>query len=111
MGIKIAIQGIQGSFHHQVAHRYFGEAIGLDECSSFRDVVNSLKTNQSDKAVMAIENSIAGAILPNYALIDSNDLHIIGEYFLDIHMNLSSTIIYKKTSIIIHIIIIIHIRY
>ena len=88
MEIKIAIQGIQGSFHHQVAHRYFGDAIGLDECSSFRDVVNSLKTNQSDKAIMAIENSIAGAILPNYALIDSYDLHIIGEYFLDIHMNL-----------------------
>lgn len=88
MDIKIAIQGIQGSFHHQVAHRYFGDVISLDECSSFREVVNSLKSNQSDKAVMAIENSIAGAILPNYALIDSNDLHIIGEYFLDIHMNL-----------------------
>ncbi|MFM7894602.1 MAG: prephenate dehydratase domain-containing protein, partial [Flavobacterium sp.] len=88
MDIKVAIQGIQGSFHHQVAHRYFGDAIGLDECSSFRDVVNSLKTSQSDKAIMAIENSIAGAILPNYALIDSYDLHIIGEYFLDIHMNL-----------------------
>ena len=85
MDIKIAIQGIQGSFHHQVAHRYFGDTIGLDECSSFRDVVNSLKTSQSDKAIMAIENSIAGAILPNYALIDSYDLHIIGEYFLDIH--------------------------
>ena len=88
MGIKVAIQGIQGSFHHQVAHHYFGEAIGLDECVTFRDVANSLKNNQSDKAIMAIENSIAGAILPNYALIDSNDLHIIGEYFLDIHMNL-----------------------
>ena len=60
----------------------------MDECVTFRDVVTSLKTNQSDKAIMALENSIAGSILPNYALIDSNDLHIIGEYFLDIHMNL-----------------------
>ena len=88
MGIKVAIQGIQGSFHHQVAHRYFGEKIGLDECITFRDVANSLKNKQSDKAIMAIENSIAGAILPNYALIDSYNLHIIGEHFLDIHMNL-----------------------
>jgi len=60
----------------------------LDECVTFRDLANSLKNNLSDKAIMAIENSIAGAILPNYALIDSYDLHIIGEHFLDIHMNL-----------------------
>ena len=37
---------------------------------------------------MALENSIAGSIIPNYALIDRNNLHIIGEHYLDIHMNL-----------------------
>jgi prephenate dehydratase len=88
MNLKIAIQGIQGSFHHQVAHQYFGKSIQLHECSSFKEVVMSLKSNQSDKAVMAIENSIAGAILPNYALIDKNELYIIGEVYLDIDMNL-----------------------
>jgi prephenate dehydratase len=88
MNLKIAIQGIQGSFHHQVAYQYFDESVQLHECSSFREVVMSLKSNQSDKAVMAIENSIAGAILPNYALIDKNELHIIGEFYLDIDMNL-----------------------
>ncbi len=88
MNLKIAIQGIQGSFHHQVAHQYFDKNVQLHECSSFREVVTSLKTNQSDKAVMAIENSIAGAILPNYSLIDKNELHIIGEFYLDIDMNL-----------------------
>lgn len=88
MNLKIAIQGIKGSFHHQVAQQYFGESILLEECDSFNEVVRALKTNRSEKAVMAIENSIAGSILPNYALIDKNDLHIIGEYYLDIHMNL-----------------------
>jgi prephenate dehydratase len=88
MNLKIAIQGIQGSFHHQVAHQYFDTKVQLHECSSFREVVVSLKSNESDKAVMAIENSIAGAILPNYALIDKNELHIIGEFYLDIDMNL-----------------------
>ena len=86
--LKIAIQGIQGSFHHQVAHQYFDANVQLQECSSFREVAMSLKSNESDKAVMAIENSIAGAILPNYALIDKNELHIIGEFYLDIDMNL-----------------------
>lgn len=88
MDLKIAIQGIKGSFHHQVAQQYFGESILLEECDSFNEVVRALKTNRSEKAVMAIENSIAGSILPNYALIDKNNLHIIGEYYLDIHMNL-----------------------
>ncbi|CAM4030962.1 MULTISPECIES: prephenate dehydratase [Flavobacterium] len=88
MKLNIAIQGVQGSFHHQVANQYFGNSILLKECASFSDVVKSLKINDSDKAVMALENSIAGSILPNYALIDQNELHIIGEYYLDIHMNL-----------------------
>lgn len=88
MNLKIAIQGVKGSFHHQVANEYFGDAISLDECASFNEVVSSLKLSKTDKAVMAIENSIAGSILPNYALIDKNNLHIIGEHYIDIHMNL-----------------------
>jgi prephenate dehydratase len=88
METKIAIQGIKGSFHHQVANEFFNETTSLDECMSFESLVTSLKENKSQKAVMALENSIAGSIIPNYALIDTNDLHIIGEYYLDIHMNL-----------------------
>ena len=86
--LKIAIQGIKGSFHHQVAQEYFEHEHDLDECMSFDDLVNSLVNSQSDKGVMALENSIAGSIIPNYALIDRNNLHIIGEHYLDIHMNL-----------------------
>lgn len=85
---KIAIQGIKGSFHHQVAIEYFHEDVQVDECLSFEAVADSLVNNQSQLAVMAIENSIAGSIIPNYALIDKHNLHIIGEYYLDIIQNL-----------------------
>lgn len=88
METKIAIQGIKGSFHHQVAQQYFEQVDDLDECMSFDDLVKSLVDNRSQKGVMALENSIAGSIIPNYALIDRNNLHIIGEHYLDIHMNL-----------------------
>jgi prephenate dehydratase len=88
MGTKIAIQGIKGSFHHQVAQEYYHQDIEVDECLSFEELVDSLLTGKSDQAVMAIENSIAGPIIPNYALIDKNNLHIIGEHYLDIHQNL-----------------------
>ncbi len=88
MSALIAIQGILGSFHHQVAQEYFGENVEVDECLSFDELIDSLLSNKTGQAVMAIENSIAGPIIPNYALIDKNNLHIIGEHYLNIHQNL-----------------------
>ena len=88
METKIAIQGIKGSFHHQVAGEYFGADVVLEECMSFPLLVQSLVQNRTGLGIMALENSIAGSIIPNYALIDHNNLHIIGEHILNIHMNL-----------------------
>ena len=88
MTTKIAIQGIKGSFHHQVVKEYFSENVEIDECLSFDELIDSLLSGKTDQAVMAIENSIAGPIIPNYALIDKNNLHIIGEHYLSIHQNL-----------------------
>ena len=85
---KIAIQGIKGSFHHAVAMDYFSPAVALEECLSFDAVVDALLRGKVKQAVMALENSIAGSIIPNYALIDQNDLTIVGEYNLNIHHNL-----------------------
>ncbi len=88
MGLKIAIQGIRGSNHHQVAKDHFGDDIDLVECMSFDGLVDQLLINKADKGVMAIENSIAGSIIPNYALVFKNNLHIIGEHYLNIHHHL-----------------------
>jgi len=87
VGERIAIQGIKGSFHHQVAQEYFYQNIEVDECLSFEELVDSLLSGKSDQAIMAIENSIAGPIIPNYALIDKNNLNIVGEHYLNIHQN------------------------
>ena len=86
--MKIAIQGIKGSFHHIVAKAYFGDDIELEECMSFTEIPTLLNSGEADSAVMAIENSIAGAILPNYALIDEFDLCIEGEIYTNIHHHL-----------------------
>jgi len=87
MNTKIAIQGIKGSFHHQVALDYFHQDCNVVECLSFEELVSSLLSDESGLAVMAIENSIAGSIIPNYALIDKYNLEVIGEHYLDIHQN------------------------
>ena len=86
--MKIAIQGIKGSFHHIVANKYFGEDIELVECMSFTEIPTLLNEDMVDSAIMAIENSIAGAILPNYSLIDEFDLSIEGEVYINIHHHL-----------------------
>ncbi|MFT7442125.1 MAG: prephenate dehydratase [Maribacter sp.] len=84
----IAIQGAQGSNHHRVACDFYGESVALKECMSFDILVDCLLDKSANLGVMALENTIAGSIIPNYALIDNHNLHIIGEEYLNIHHHL-----------------------
>lgn len=88
MNKKIGIQGIKGSFHHLVAMDYYHKDIDVLEHLSFHELARKLAGKESNEAVMAIENSIAGSILPNYALIDEYNLSVIGEYYTPVNMNL-----------------------
>ena len=85
---KIGIQGIKGSYHDQVAREYFGDCVKINEFLSFDDLADSVVIGGSDFGIMAIENSIAGSIIPNYALIDNLNLHIVGECFVNINHQL-----------------------
>lgn len=84
MSLKIAIQGVPGSFHHQVALKSFGADCEILAFNAFELVAKSVAVQEADFAVMAIENSIAGAILPNYELIDRYELNIRDEFYLPI---------------------------
>jgi len=84
----VSIQGIRGSFHHIVAKQFFSDDVDVIECLSFTETVESLMHGKSEYAILALENSIVGSIIPNYALIDENNLQIVGEHYLDIQHNL-----------------------
>jgi prephenate dehydratase len=86
--LRIAIQGIATSFHEVAALTYFNEPLDTIECLTFHQLCESLKNGQADYAVMAIENSIAGSILPNYFLLQEYHFSIVGELYLPIHMHL-----------------------
>ncbi len=86
--VRVAIQGISTSFHEVAARQYFGSNIQTVECLSFHSLCESLNSNAADFAVMAIENSIAGSILPNYFLLQQNHFNILGEVYQPIHMHL-----------------------
>ena len=86
--LNIGIQGIKGSYHHIASESYFNENLNLRECLTFDHLVNEIEKSEIDMGVMAIENSIAGSIIPNYALIDQNNLLIVGEVYFKINHNL-----------------------
>ncbi len=87
--LKIAIQGGQASFHDMATRQYFaGHPVELLECVTFGLLCDALVNRKVDLAVMAIENTLAGSILPNYSLLESLPLRIIGETYLHIQQNL-----------------------
>jgi len=89
MARKISIQGYEGSFHQIAAQEFFGKDVQVIPCDTFREVVKiASSSKESDGGCMAIENSIAGSILPNYTLLQKSKLRINGEIYLQIHQNL-----------------------
>ncbi len=87
--ISIAIQGGYGAFHEIAAKKYFEPLeIEIKPNNTFKDLMTSLKQREVDYGIMAIENSIAGSIIPNYALIKESRMQIIGEIYLRIRQNL-----------------------
>lgn len=85
---KIAIQGFEASFHEIAAIQFFGNDIETIECATFPHLFDAMDKGEADMAVCAIENSLAGSILPNYASLRNSNLEIFGEVYLHIEMNL-----------------------
>lgn len=89
MNKKVSIQGFEGCFHQVAAQRYYGNDTAVICCSTFKEVIkNTVSDKSSDGGIMAIENSIAGSILPNYSLIIENNVKIVGEVYLHIKQHL-----------------------
>ena len=89
---RVAIQGIKGCFHEQAAYLFY-EKEGLEkpqivECSTFDDLYKRMDDGTADAAIMAIENTVSGGLLPNFELLRKYDRKIKGEVFLRIKQNL-----------------------
>ena len=87
--MNIGIQGVKASFHDVAARKFFFDEVVVPvECPTFKALCESLKKGESDYAMMAIENSIAGSILTNYTLLETYGFKVIGEIYLHIRMNI-----------------------
>src|SRR6202041_3279210 len=86
---RVSIQGYEGSFHQVAARQFFGENVEVITCATFREVIRvASDRKESDGGIMAIENTIAGSILPNYNLLQKSELRVIGEIYLQIGQQL-----------------------
>lgn len=82
MKLRIAIQGYEGSYHHRAAENFFRRSVDVLPCRTFQDLIKATSDkSKTEGSVMAIENSIAGSIGPNYSLLMESNLKIVGEIY------------------------------
>lgn len=87
--ISVAIQGVSGAFHEIASRQYFkGQQLEIIQCLSFNDLFDALLFGKADYGVLAIENTVVGSIIPNYALLRDSKLKVLGEVFLRIEQHL-----------------------
>lgn len=88
--VKVGIQGVKGAFHEEAALNYFGGEIGIVPQVTFSELIESVKTGESDFGMIAVENTISGTIHSNLSLIRAARLKICGEVYLRIEQNLAA---------------------
>lgn len=81
----VTIQGVAGCYHDAAARDYFAKRFPDDEvetvpCDTFADMFDRLDTDPSLLGIVAIENTIAGALLQNHELLRRSNLTIVGEH-------------------------------
>lgn len=83
MDVRVAYQGVEGSYSSIAASEYFpeGERIG---CPTFEAVVKAVQDDKATHALLPIENSTAGRVADLHHLLPDSGLSVIGEHFLPV---------------------------
>jgi prephenate dehydratase len=77
--LMIAIQGERGAFSHDAALDLAGPEIQILPCATFDALFAAAVSRQADRALVPIENSLAGSIHENYDRLWASPLHIVAE--------------------------------
>ncbi|MBB4077682.1 prephenate dehydratase [Lewinella aquimaris] len=87
--LRVSIQGYAGAFHEAAAREHFHDReVVIVPGHTFADVIGQIESGESDVALMAIENTLAGSLMANYDLLQRSDVRITGEVYLKIRQNL-----------------------
>lgn len=84
---RISFQGTLGAYSHQACVEVF-PGMEVLPCATFEDAVASVWEGRTDLAMLPVENSTYGRVADIHHLLPESGLHIIGEHFLRVHINL-----------------------
>ncbi|MFZ1726994.1 MAG: prephenate dehydratase [Albidovulum sp.] len=87
MADKIAFQGEPGAYSHQACHQAYPEMEAI-ACPTFEDTIETVRKGDADLAMLPVENSTYGRVADIHHLLPESGLHIIGETFVRVHINL-----------------------
>ncbi|MFK5997060.1 MAG: prephenate dehydratase [Rhodobacterales bacterium] len=83
----VAFQGVLGAYSHQACAEAFPEAQAI-ACNTFEGVIAAVKNGRAEVAMLPVENSTYGRVADIHSLLPESGLHIVGEHFVRVHINL-----------------------
>jgi prephenate dehydratase len=87
MTAKIAFQGELGAYSHQACSEMHPELEALP-CKTFEDAIDAVRSGVAELAMLPVENSTYGRVPDMHSLLPESGLHIVGEAFVRVRINL-----------------------
>ena len=84
---KIAFQGEPGAYSHEACRQAYPDMQAI-ACPTFEDTIETVHKGDADLAMLPVENSTYGRVADIHHLLPESGLHIIGETFVRVHINL-----------------------
>jgi chorismate mutase/prephenate dehydratase len=82
--VKVAFQGERGAYSESAVYQFFGSETRVKPCKEFRDVFESVASQETEFGVIPIENSLEGSVTQNYDLFLKYDLKVCGEVIVKV---------------------------
>ncbi|HAE62149.1 MAG TPA: prephenate dehydratase [Eubacteriaceae bacterium] len=86
--LKIAYQGVPGSYSYQAMHEHFGKNIDSINKPLFGDVFEDVVNGSADYGIIPFENSTTGGVYEVFDLLISSHAYIVGERCIEVRHNL-----------------------
>ena len=83
----VAYQGVPGAFSYEACGQAEPDLYAMP-CTSFEEVIIAVRERQAERAVIPIENSIFGRVADIHRLLPKSGLHIVGEHFMPVRLQL-----------------------
>ena len=84
---RVAFQGEAGAFGNQAAREALPHVEAVPR-ETFEDAIEAVRSGDADLCIIPIENALHGRIADIHHLLPEAGLHIVGEHFLRINMQL-----------------------